>query len=281
MAIVQMVLLVALLCFSFDALAQSANAPDKLLTVWAGMLPIILSAPHGGRQPIPDVPARRGVGVAQFAASRDANTDELAQKVAQNLAERFGAKPFLIVALFERKYIDANRPAGAAYESNQASLYYLAYHRAVQEACERVRHEWGRGLLLDIHGQGTQVEMIYRGTNNGKTVVSLIQKFGLAALSGSKSIHGQLEQKRYKIFPPGNTSHNEERTYVGGYIVQTYGSHQGTAIDAIQLEFGANLRQRSVLDRTATDLADAIAVFAREYLPLKKFPAAVETVTQP
>ena len=281
MAIVQMVLLVALLCFSFDALAQSANAPDKLLTVWAGMLPIILSAPHGGRQPIPDVPARRGVGVAQFAASRDANTDELAQKVAQNLAERFGAKPFLIVALFERKYIDANRPPGAAYESNQASAYYLAYHRAVQEACERVRHEWGRGLLLDIHGQGTQVEMIYRGTNNGKTVVSLIQRFGMTALSGSKSIHGQLEQKRYKVFPPGSRSTNEEQTYSGGYIVQTYGSHQGTAIDAIQLEFGANLRQRSVLDRTAADLADAIAVFAREYLPLKQFPAAVETVTQP
>ena len=281
MPIVQTILLAALLCFSFDALAQSANAPDKLLTVWAGMLPIILSAPHGGRKPIPDMPVRRGVGIAQFAASRDANTDELAEKVAANLAERLGAKPFLIVALFERKYVDANRPAVAAYESNQASAYYLAYHRAVQEACERVRHEWGRGLLLDIHGQGTQVEMIYRGTNNGKTVASLIEKFGMAALSGWGSILGQLEHKRYKIFPPADKSYKEERSYLGGYIVQTYGSHRGTAIDAIQLEFGTNLRQRSVLDRTAADLADAITVFAREYLPLKKFPAAVETVTQP
>jgi N-formylglutamate amidohydrolase len=281
MGIIQIILLAALLGCSSAALAQSPHAPDKWLTVWAGMLPIILSAPHGGRQPIPDMPARRGVGIAQFAASRDANTDELAQKVAANLAERLGAKPFLIVALFERKYVDANRPAGAAYESNQASAYYLAYHRAVQEACERVRHEWGRGLLLDLHGQGTQVEMIYRGTNNGKTVASLIEKFGMAALSGWRSILGQLEQKRYKIFPPADKSYKEERSYVGGYIVQTYGSHRGTAIDAIQLEFGANLRRRSVLDRTAADLADAIAVFAKEYLPLKKFPAAVETITQP
>jgi len=52
--------------------------------------------------------------------------------------------------------------------------------------------------------------------------------------------------------------------------VQTYGSHRETGIDAIQLEIGTNLRKLAVLDRTAADLADAIAVFTREYLPLSK-----------
>ncbi len=278
MAIVQFIL-VALLYFSPDALAQSAD--DKWLTVWAGMLPIILSAPHGGREAIAEVPARRGVGIAQFAASRDTNTDALGRKVAANLAQRLGAKPFLIIALFERKYVDVNRPPEAAYESSQASGYYAAYHSAVREACERVRREWGRGLLLDIHGQGTQVATIYRGTNNGKTVASLTEKFGVAALDGPKSILGQMERKGYKIFPPAETAYKEERTYAGGYIVQTYGSHQGTAIDAIQLELGTSFRQPGALDRTAADLADAIAVFAKEYLPLKQLPATVEAVAQP
>jgi N-formylglutamate amidohydrolase len=281
MAVIQIILLAALLGLSSGALAQSTNAPDKLLTVWAGMLPIILSAPHGGRQALADVPARRGVGVAQFAASRDTNTDELTRQVAAILAARFGAKLFLVIALFERKYVDVNRPAEGAYESSQASGYYAAYHYAVREACERVRRAWGRGLLLDIHGQGTQVEIIYRGTNNGKTAAALMEKFGTTALNGSRSILGQLERKGYKVFPPAGNSYKEERSYAGGYIVQTYGSHRGTAIDAIQLEFGANLRRASVLDRTAGDLADAITVFAREYLPLKKFPAAVETAIQP
>ena len=91
---------------------------------------------------------------------------------------------------------------------------------------------------------------------------------------------GQLEQKGYKVFPPTDKSY-EEKQYTGGYIVQTYGSHRETGIDAIQLEIGTNLRKLAVLDRTAADLADAIAVFAKEYLPLMKSSAAAEAITQP
>ncbi len=63
--------------------------------------------------------------------------------------------------------------------------------------------------------------------------------------------------------------------------MQTYGSHRETGIDAIQLEIGTNLRKLAVLDRTAADLADAIAVFAKEYLPLMRSSAAAEAITQP
>jgi N-formylglutamate amidohydrolase len=244
------------------------------------MLPIILSAPHGGRQPIPEAPVRCGVGVAQFTTGRDNNTGELAERIAAKLEARFGAKPFLIIALFERKYVDANRPSASAYESDHGKLYYESYHRELRAACERVRREWGRGLLLDIHGQGTGVDTIYRGTGNGKTVMSLVGRFGRAAVSGAASMLGQLEQKGYKVFPPTDKSY-EEKQYTGGYIVQTYGSHRETGIDAIQLEIGTNLRKLAVLDRTAADLADAIAVFAKEYLPLMKSSAAAEAITQP
>ena len=160
------------------------------------MLPIILSAPHGGRQPIPEAPVRRGVGVAQFTTGRDNNTGELVERIAAKLEERFGAKPFLIIALFERKYVDANRPSASAYESDQGKLYYEFYHQELRAACERVRREWGRGLLLDIHGQGTGVDTIYRGTSNGKTVMSLVGRFGRAAVSGAASMLGQLPPAR-------------------------------------------------------------------------------------
>ena len=69
---------VGLFVYSFESFAQDPSERQKLLTVCAGMLPIILSAPHGGRQSIPGVPARRGAGVIQFATGRDNNTDELA-----------------------------------------------------------------------------------------------------------------------------------------------------------------------------------------------------------
>lgn len=271
---------VGVLAYSFETFAQNPSELQKLLTVWAGMLPIILSAPHGGRQSIPGVPVRSGVGVSQFVTGRDNNTDELAETVALQLEKRLNAKPFLIVARFERKYLDANRSSESAYESIEAKPYYDCYHSALREARDRVSREWGRGLLLDIHGQGAESEAIYRGTGNGKTTASLAQRFGADAITGPKSIFSQLELIGYKVLPSTIESHREQR-YVGGYIVQTYGSHRGRGVDAIQLEIGTKLRARANLNRTAADLAEAIAVFAQEYLPIMKSSTPAEMAHQP
>lgn len=260
---------IALACWPFEVCAQSQSELEKLLMVRAGTLPVILSAPHGGRQPIPGVRQRLGVGVPQFAAERDNNTAELAEAVALKLGTNFGATPFLVVALFERKYLDVNRAATAAYESAGVKPFYDAYHRALTEASERLRANWGGGLLLDIHGQGAEVDAIFRGTDNGKSVTALQQRYGKEALHGSKSILGQLAERGYKILPD-SSDNDRERRYTGGYTTQTYGSHRGTKIDAIQLEFGTNLRARANLERTASDLAHAIEVFARAYLPIGK-----------
>lgn len=264
-----------------ESFAQDPSSPDKLLTLWAGALPIIFSAPHGGRQPVAGANVRRGVGVAQFTTGRDHNTDELAEKIAAKLEVRLGAKPFLLVANFARKYLDVNRPPERAYESAEAKFYYDGYHSALREAHDRVRREWGSGLLLDIHGQSAQGDTIYRGTNNGKTVMSLIRRFGAEAIIGRQSIFSGLEERGYRVLPPTAAAPHKEDRYTGGYIVQTYGSHQQSGIDAIQLEFGAQLRARANLERTATDLADAIAVFAQAYLPLAKSPPTIEPMSPP
>jgi hypothetical protein len=134
-------------------------------------------------------------------------------------------------------------------------------------------------LLLDIPGQGTHAEAIYRGTGNGKTVAALTRRFGVKALIGSKSIFSQLEGRGYQVLPSAENSYREDR-YVGGYTVQTYGSHRRTGIDAIQLEIGMRLRARAHLERTAADLAEAIAVFAREYLPIETL-TTLETASTP
>jgi N-formylglutamate amidohydrolase len=262
------------------AAAEDLGRADELLRFWPGMLPIILSAPHGGRQPIPGAAMRLGAGVPQFASGRDNNTDELTHKIAAKLEARFGAKPFLIVALFERKYVDANRPAGAGYESERGKYYYESYHRLLRDSAARVQSRWGRGLLLDIHGQGAEGGVIYRGTNNGRTVASLTNRFGAHALSGAKSIFGQLERMGYNVAPPIEEPRGERR-YTGGYIVQTYGSHRPDGIDAIQLEFGAQLRARANLERTAADLAAAIAVFAQEFLPTVQGSSEAVQATSP
>lgn len=216
----------------------------------------------------------------QFATERDSNTAELAAALATKIGERLGAKPFLVIAHFERKYLDANRSEAAAYESAAAKPYYGAYHRALEEAAARVRQHWGSGLLLDIHGQGAESDAIFRGTDNGRSVVALRRRFGSAALTGPKSILGQMAAKGYNILPSGSADEHERR-YAGGYTTQTYGSHCGTEIDAIQLEFGANLRAQANVDRTASDLAQAIEIFAKAYLSLAKAIDGAAAPAQP
>ena len=91
---------------------------------------------------------------------------------------------------------------------------------------------------------------------------------------------GRLAAKGYKI-EPGGAAYERERRYTGGYTTRTYGSHRGSRIDAIQLEFGTNLRSRNNLERTANDLAEAIEIFVKAYLPLPESRARESAVSQP
>jgi len=53
--------------------AEAQSTPDHLVSHKAGDLPIILSAPHGGRDEIQGVPKRNGEDVAQFNPRSDVN----------------------------------------------------------------------------------------------------------------------------------------------------------------------------------------------------------------
>lgn len=253
------------------AAAQDKPKAAELITVKAGTLPIVLSAPHGGRKPIPDCPERKGgPNVKMFAVVSDTNTDLLADKLAAAVEKKMSAKPYLVVARFDRKYLDVNRPAADAYESDAAKPVYAAYHKALADARAEVQKDWGRGLFLDLHGHGFDPTVIFRGTNNGKTVKHLTDRFGKAALTGQDSVLGRLGANGYKVFPPNDSNDKENPFFTGGYIVQTYGSKDGGSVDAIQLEFGGRMRMRVHLDATADAVADAVAAFAKEYLPAEK-----------
>jgi N-formylglutamate amidohydrolase len=261
--------LLALLAAPALVAAPEEPKPEDLVLVRKGTLPVIVSAPHGGRKPIPDVPERVGKGVAQFATVLDANTDLLAETFAAELEKRLDGKPWVVVARFGRKYVDANRPPELAYESDRARPHYDAYHDALAAACKAVKKGFGRGLLLDVHGQGEFKDAVCRGTRDGKTVALLVDRFGRAAVTGRRSVLGHLQRSGYKVLPDcgADDRAKEEAGFSGGHIVGTYGSHGGYGIDAIQLEFGTSLRaDKDRCLRTARDLADAVAVFHDEYL---------------
>lgn len=247
--------------------AGPVDVPAGLLTVVEGTLPIVLSAPHGGRAAVPGVPVRTGKGARNFVTARDTATDVLTEKTCAALEKALGGRPYVVIARFDRKYIDANRAPADAYESPAAQPVYDAYHRALSNACRAVRSRWGRGILIDVHGQSKETNTIYRGTMNGRTVAALLERFGDRALAGPDSVHGRLAAMGYTVSPAVGASRGREIRYTGGEVIRAHGGAAPDGLDAIMVEFGRTFRAPAVLDRTASDFAAAIAAFARVHLP--------------
>ena len=271
-------LAVTLAAVAAGALAEVPLAPaprpvekppvSDLVTTQEGMLPVILSAPHGGTKDVPAVAPRKGeglpVGSSGFFVGRDTNTEELAHAIASAIEKKTGKKPYLVVAKFHRKYIDANRPPEIAYEDARAKPTYDAYRQTLAAYCRAVKKTYGRGLLLDNHGQGVMKDAVIRGTKDGKTVALLIQRYGEKAHTGPNSFFGLLSANGCKVFPE-KLADKEYATLNGGNIVQTYGTGD-YGIDAIQLEFGGDFREKAQLTDTADKVAATVEKFATLYL---------------
>jgi N-formylglutamate amidohydrolase len=248
--------------------ADDPKPAEEAVSIQRGTLPIIVSAPHGGKLPLPEVPERIGKDIKMFAKVRDTNTDLLAEKFVAAIEKQLGGKVWYVIARCERRFVDFNRPREGAYENEKAKPAYDRYHSALDAACKAVKEKHGAGLLLDIHGQGAFEGQICRGTQNGKSVTLLVQRHGRAAITGKNSVLGQMEKAGYKILPKCDAAEDakEESQFNGGFMVQNYGSHTGYGIDVLQLEFGSKLRERTAYPKTAADLADAVAAFHDAYL---------------
>ena len=252
------------------ALAPAAAAepivPAEYVQIQEGALPIILAAPHGGRLSLPGVPERQGKGLepgpAGFMTGSDTNTDALARALSTAIEERTGRKPYMVVARFSRKYIDANRPVAIALEDAKARPVYDLYHRALARFCDEVRKTYGHGLLLDVHGQSAVRDTLLRGTIDGVSDARLVRRFGKRVHAGPESLAGLIAAQGIKISPVDESP--EHQGFRGGHTVRTYGEHEG--IGAVQLEFGSDFRTEDRIPPTAARVADALVDFARRYL---------------
>jgi len=252
------------------ARSTHADVPTDLIIRQRGELPIILSAPHGGNLAIPDTPERTGeglrLGAGGFVTVRDINTDKLAIALSAAIDKQFDKKPYLVVAQFRRKFVDVNRQASEAYEHPNAQAVYDTYHGTLDEYARAVQKQFGRGLVIDLHGQSSARDTIFRGTQNGKTVAHLVARFGPTAHVGPKSLVGLLSKYGMKLHPLDDG--REQAGFAGGYITQTYGGMGVYGLDAIQLEFGGEYSDLKKIDDTAAKLAGGIEKFAELYLSL-------------
>jgi N-formylglutamate amidohydrolase len=258
----QRLLLLAALFLASHACASG------LVTAQPGELPIVLTAPHGGREEVPGCELRTPVG-SRFVTSTDLNTDALAESIAAEIKRLTGKSPYLLVARFHRKYIDANRRADEAYDGPACKRVYDEYHAIARRFVDEVRAKHAHAALFDIHGQARYPDSILRGTQHGSTVRSLLARSGAAALTGPSSVFGQFAALGYRIAPRNELPADarvETAGYTGGHTVVTYGSNRADGIDAMQLEFGRDLRRNDIIAKTAADTAHAIIIFYRDFL---------------
>ena len=176
---------------------------------------------------------------------RDRNVADLTRALAEQLRGQAGEAPYVVIAGFHRKYIDANRARECALEPGPAEPYYDEYHAALRGFVDEIRAENdGVGLLLDLHGSQRREEApadIYVGTENGSTIAALREGTSEDALYRRRGLVGLLQAAGYAVLPSLSGA-PEHPAFTGGYTVETYGSHRADGIDAIQLEVVAELR---------------------------------------
>jgi N-formylglutamate amidohydrolase len=216
----------------------------QLVSRHRGTLPIILTCPHDGGKSPPNVPERTGRGLpsrCHFTKTRDLRTRAITTGVAQRLLELCGEAPYVVIAEFNRKHIDANRSPDCAYEVAAAKSSYDEYHQTLRGFLDEVRAEnGGSGLLFDIHGTAgiaSDPADFYLGTAAGASIARLL-KIDTHAMSRRRSLGGLLAAAGYAVSlnPP---------TLGGGYTVETYGTSNADGIDAIQVEIAATLRKNA------------------------------------
>ena len=137
----------------------------------AGNLPIVISAPHGGYLEPMEIPDRDCDGCVYV---RDAYTQELAREIQEAFFQKTGCYPHVVINLLHRKKFDANRNIEDAADGNTTvEESWDAYHTFLDSAKMNIVQQYGRGLFLDLHGHGHDIQRIELGYTLSKNELQL------------------------------------------------------------------------------------------------------------
>ncbi len=150
----------------------------KFVSRHQGTLPVILTCPHDGKED-PGVPERTGSasGCPPLTKRRDLRTRQITEGVAQLLLDISGEAPYVVIAEFHRKFIDANRSPDCAYEDPKAKQFYDEYHNTIRHFVSEIRAELcsnchpfytGKQKLVDAGGRVERFQRRYAQSEGAK-----------------------------------------------------------------------------------------------------------------
>lgn len=257
---------------------ESIFGTDNYIEYIKGNLPIIISVPHGGDLRPSEIKDRNCSGCVYV---KDSFTQELSREILDEILQMTGCYPHVIINRLHRIKLDANREVVEATDGDPISeIAWNEYHDFLELAETFVDLDFGKGLFIDLHGHGHDIQRLELGyllsksdlmqsdnTLNGfefigKSSIASLEMINLPDASFSDLIRGDYALGTYlrKRGHPSVPSDVDpfpltgEPYFTGGYNTMRYGSVEGGAIDAIQLEcnqdvrFEENTRQDFALD---------------------------------
>ncbi|WP_419163369.1 hypothetical protein [Candidatus Palauibacter sp.] len=249
-----------------------------------GELPVILSAPHGGRLIPAEIRERRsGTHVT------DTNSMELTRALRGALLDLTGRAPHVILSHLQRPRMDPNREIVEAAEGNPfAEQAWREFQGWIETARTTVAADFGAGLYLDVHGHGHDIDRLELGylltadeLNQSDAVLDgaeVVARTSIRALGrtsslpfsrllrGPASFGGLLEAEGVASVPsPGDPSPGDAPYFRGGYNTRRHGSlAEDEVISGIQLEHHfAGLRDN---DANRRAYAEAAARVIRRFM---------------
>lgn len=232
----------------FLALCTAAGAADapprdivfgsrQFIEYQPGTLPLVIAAPHGGREKPEDIPDR-----TEGVLNMDANTQELARSVVAAVLSATGGRPHLVLCRLHRSKLDVNRDLPeAAQGSEVAARAWREHHGFIEQACRKAVKEHGVAFLVDLHGHGhpdPRVELgcLFSADELGKddqvlnspamvgrsSLRWLVEKRGLShteILRGPFSLGALLEREGFPATPSPSRPVPATPFFRGGYTV--------------------------------------------------------------
>jgi len=263
-----------------------------------GDLPLVLSAAHGGHLKPDEIPDR-----SYGTTGSDRNTQELARQIRQVIFDLTGRYPHVIISRLHRIKLDPNREiVEAAQGDPEAERAWYEFQTYIDEARALVEDSYPRGLYIDLHGHGHDIQRLELGyllssndltqSDESLSGASYVSKSSLKALvqsSGSTlaelvrgpfSLGTLMEVEGLSSVPSlSQPNPGGNPFFSGGYNTRRHGSRDGGDVSGIQIECNySGVRDTEENRQTfAVALGQALEIFFPQFLEM---PLAANSTSQ-
>ena len=272
-------------CFAADLTpGKSVFGELQYVEYIPGDLPLVVAAPHGGRETPADIPDRTN-GVVDM----DTNSQELARTFAEVVRTKTGHHMHLIISRLHRKKLDPNREAAeAAQGSVIAEKAWKEYHDFIDQACAAAVKQYGVCFFIDLHGQShpdVRVELGYLHSASAlaasdeelnKSAFIAKGSYQLIAaksdltyaqlIRGPASLGALLEKRGFPSTPSPRMPTPTEPFFSGGYTVVR---HCDAKKNVTGLQIETNKTRLRDTKENRQKFAEVLVDTLQEYLPAR------------